>query len=148
MTRSRTIFVWLTAAMTMAAGLPQTVCACPGRPAKNREASIAEACPCGGSCCGTAASSKCCDGQRGPVKPDAPRQSGQTVCKKTVVAAHAHIATATNGVGTSGDSVTWLADRPSDFHVVPSMVAASTTWELPFHSPPYDLLLLFQRFLI
>lgn len=147
MTRLRTISVWLTAVMTMAAGLPQTACACPGRPATPPESSTVQACQCGGACCANSASAKCCDGDRGPVTPG-PRESGRTVCKKMFVAQQAPSAPATTSANPSIDSTSWAFVTPNGVLTVPSDAEIASAWQLQFHAPPTDLLLLLQHFLI
>src|SRR5438093_13180551 len=109
MTQLRTLGVWLTAVMTMAAGFPQYVCACPGRPATTLPDSSAQSCPCGGSCCTGAAGAKCCDKDRIPTKPLPTPESGQTVCKKVPAAPHAQISSAAERVSGPGESLIWTA---------------------------------------
>jgi hypothetical protein len=147
MTRLRTIAVWLTAVMTMAAGLPQMACACPGRPATPPETSTVQACQCGGGCCANSVSAKCCDGERGPVTP-ASRESGRTVCKKGLIAQQAPSAPATTGANPSSDSTSWTIVSPNGVLPVPSDAVIAAARQLPSHAPPTDLLLLLQHFLI
>jgi hypothetical protein len=148
MTRLRTISVWLTAVLTVAAGFPQVVCACPGRPAKRGESSSAQTCACGGGCCSSAPSAKCCDGDRGPTKPAPTPGSGQTACKKTLIAQHAQISPAANSTGPNGDSSFSIAVSPSMCYLAPPGIVTATAWQLPPHAPPTDLLLLLQHLLI
>src|SRR5262245_18992589 len=148
MTRLRGLGIWQTAVMTMAAGFPQSVCACPGRPAKATESSNGQACPCGDGCCANAANARCCDGDRGPTSNDPSPHSGQAVCKKVLLAQHAQLLASASLVGPGGESVTWTVTTPNvSCHVPPAGVTASL-WERPSHSPPTDLLLLLQHFLI
>ena len=148
MARLRGLAVWLTAVMTMAAGFPQSACACPGRPDKSAESSTVQACPCGGGCCASAATAKCCDGERGPIKPSSPRESGQTGCKKTIVAQHAQIRPTANNIRSSVDSVTWITVSVNVVRAAQPVIAMAPAWQLPAHAPPTDLLLLLQHFLI
>jgi hypothetical protein len=147
MARLRGLALWLTAVMTMAAGFPQSVCACPRRADTLAESSAIQACPCGGGCCASAETAKCCDRERGPAKPH-PRESGQTVCKKALVAAHAQIPSTGNGAGPSRDSCSWDTISPGDSHTIAAIAVVSAIWDQPFHSPPTDLFLLFLHLLI
>ena len=148
MTRLRTIGVWLTAVMTMAAGLPRYVCACPGRPTKSGESSIVQGCPCGsGGCCASAPSSGCCDSDRGSKRNSAP-DSGRTVCKTILVAQQAQVPAAANGVSPSSELVVWAVLSPCALGWLPALAVTAPAWQLPSHAPPPDLLLLLQHFLI
>jgi hypothetical protein len=101
---SLSVCVWLTAAMTVAAGVPHTTCGCPdggvkspcfGPPAQNY------GCCCGGECCGQKAQTSCCEksnsdsesaGCRGHHAKLAPKVAAKTEraftatgCKRTLV---------------------------------------------------------------
>src|SRR5262245_13149086 len=142
MTRLHGVGVWLTAVMTMAAGFPQSVCACPGRSAKTAESSSVQTCRCGDGCCASAETAECCEGERGPTKSNTPRESGRTVCKKVLIAQHAQILPTANRVSSGGDSVTWITVSASVVRAAQSTVATAPAWQLPSHAPPTDLLLL------
>jgi hypothetical protein len=148
MTRLRGLAVWLTAVMTMAAGFPQSVCACAGRPATSAESAAVQACPCGGGCCASAATARCCDRDREPAQNEPSPESGQSVCQKVLLAQHAQVLQSANGVGPRADSVSWAAVSPDVFCQVPPVALNAVAWQLPSHAPPTDLLLLLQHLLI
>jgi hypothetical protein len=148
MTRLRNIGIWLTAVTTIAAGFPQSVCACPGGPAKPAESSTAQACSCGGGCCGSAASAKCCDGERESTRHVPSPASDQALCKKVLLVQNAQAPPATTSAYPSGDVASWIAVTPSVVQPVPPVAVTATAWQLPSHAPPVDLLILLQHFLI
>jgi hypothetical protein len=151
--------VWLTAVMVLAAGLPQTVCACPPRqtpPAGAGSASRTETrqCPCGGQCCAmtsTGPHEPTCCGQAGPRPARA--QAGkhatarEAACQRTLL--QPQVYTASDGKHTPSDEAPVAPCIGLPVGVTPSLSPAgaeSRAWQGHAPAPPADLVTLLQHF--
>ena len=143
-----------TAIMMLIAGLPQFVCACPGKSGQAippPKGLVLRGCSCGGSCCASSSpeghQKPCC--QRGHRNPPAPTGSPawRTTCKVSVAAS--------DFVSPSPAKV-WSPDiaPPLTLTILATQANSSSSswsyvaWRLPHHTPPPDLVTLLQRFLI
>jgi hypothetical protein len=152
-TMVRAFGVWMTAVMTLAAGFPQFICACPGGPGNATPAfSSPQPCPCCGGCCGQSSGQECCCGANKPepsksVPSD--RGSGRSICKKAFGPTQSLARPSrTAASGPDAAPALWLHSRPEVISPVPPAAAFSAFRTLPHHGPPHDLVILLQHFLI
>jgi hypothetical protein len=165
--------VWLTAAMTLVAGLPHFQCLCPNGRVKALCLSLApkpSGCCCGGACCSSAQSSagsccahnakaaepqaeaSCCgQPKRQPTEklPGAGFHAAGTGCVKTPVRAEPRALP--KGDTEPGQLLIPDASLPGHTpvtHALPATAHASTFWHGHSLAPPPDLVIVLQHFLI
>jgi hypothetical protein len=156
--------VWLTAVMTLVAGIPQFDCGCAREIAKPQASSQKSqaGCGCGGKCCSSHRAAGCCHA-RTSKSTDSDEQSTQVVqhsatntdgqptvqpsqCVKVLVQAEAY-SPATSTVSDTMPA-SFLSGHAASAAIVPAPVFAhSLAAHYPL-APPPDLLTLHQHFII
>jgi hypothetical protein len=144
-----TAYIWLTALMTLVAGMPHFACRCPDGQVKSfcmGTPSAKSGCCCRGTCCSSLDGGTCCCGAQsriaGPVV-------GHSNCTKTL--APSVLLTVGHGKTTIANPLTVGALLPAQAVSVLSlttMVDARSAWQAHQIAPPTDLITVLQRLVI
>jgi hypothetical protein len=157
--------VWLTAVMTLIAGLPHCQCRCPDGSLKLfclRSPLQDTACCCGGACCSVLAPAgrgaavpakpaKCCGHCQLAAKTPAPGgQVKGTCCQKTVALGQPVILVTAKRMAGEDPTAGLLAPTPDSLLplVAPPGGSCRLTWDNYRLPPPTDLVIALQHFLI
>jgi hypothetical protein len=165
--------IWLTALMTLVAGMPHFACRCPDgnvKPVCMGTLSAKSGCCCSGTCCSSFEGDTCCCGAQSRIAADQvqtgfqccqhqDRQTkesrgnrpevGHNSCTKTL--APSVLLTVSHGKTTIAKPLTDGALLPAQAVTVLSlttMVGARSAWQAHQIAPPTDLVTALQRFLI
>jgi hypothetical protein len=149
--------VWLTAAMTLVAGLPRFQCQCPDgttRPLCPDRASASDPCCCGGACCSQVATSarkaahSCCRAAPSRSQPDGQRFQSAG-CSKSLVLSEKAPTVSEKRVQTAA-LVSLLPAAPACglIAAAPPAAPAAAAWQTHLSAPPVDRVITLLRLVI
>jgi hypothetical protein len=140
--------IWLTALMTLVAGVPHFACRCPDgrvKPFCMGTPSAKSGCCCRGTCCSPSEGGTCCCGTRSRIPGP---EVGRSNCTKTL--APSVLLTVGHGKTTLANPLTVGALPAQAVSVLSltTMVGARPAWQAHQIAPPTDLITVLQRLVI
>src|SRR4051794_16517190 len=165
-------WVWLTAVMTLVAGLPHFDCRCPNGQVKRfclGRASPPSGCCCGGACCSSASGGRCCCrsggaasarqaekrsccGRHTRLNDERPSAAGvkaqHTCCSKVLAQVQAFVPSPAKPAVDPDQAPAVLPPAADIVCTLVPRAHTRTPWHVHLLAPPTDLVTLLQHFLI